>query len=82
MQPCNIATGAACHYANAAGTFPPSKISCSGVGVSQHNTHVMQSIYLNNMQCSHATLLQVPHATIQTLLVPSQLARYPTLELG
>ena len=36
----------------------------------------------NNMQCSHATLLQVLHSTMQTLLVTSQPARYLTLELG
>ena len=36
MQLSNIATGAACHYSNTAGTFPTSKISCFGVGVSQH----------------------------------------------
>ena len=36
MQPCNIATGAACNYTNTAATFPTSEIVCSGVGVSQH----------------------------------------------
>ena len=36
MQLCNIATGAACNYTNAAATFPISEISRSGVRVSQH----------------------------------------------
>ena len=37
---------------------------------------------LDHLQCSYATLPQVPHATIQMLLLPSQLARHLALELG
>ena len=46
MQPCNIATGAACYYTNAAATFSTSKASCSGVGVSQHLANVIPVVEL------------------------------------
>ena len=46
------------------------------------NNPVHVQCNLSNIQRSYATLLQVPHATMQTLLVPSQLARYLALELG
>ena len=48
--------------------------------------NVLQTTYMqcnpDHMQSIHATLLQVPHATIQMLLLPSQLARHLALELG
>ena len=46
----------------------------------QQTTHIQCNI--NHNQCSRATLLQVPYATIQIPLLASQLARYLALELG
>ena len=46
----------------------------------RQTTHIQCS--QDHMQSIHATLLQVPHATTQMLLLPSQLARHLALELG
>ena len=45
----------------------------------QQTTH--RRCNLDHLQCSYATLLQVPHTIIQMLLLPSQLARHLALEL-
>ena len=48
--------------------------------IMQQPMHMLYNI--SNMLCSHATSLQVLHATMQMVLVPSQLARYLAQKLG